>query len=427
MKVGLIGNMNNNNFSLMRYFRDLGADAHLLLYKDDGQGTLSHFRPECDTWEFDRWRPYIHQTSIPNSPVAALGWPAGTIMSLWSWLRYCQGRQDSWTAWVSTNEVGRSYADYDRLIGSGSTPAVLTRSRRSLDVFYPYAIGVEYLSTTEFTDHFSQSGPVKKALYKSVATRQAEGIRAARTIINSDPGVTDEALRGVGVRPVNMAIPMVYNRGGGPAGAPGGVVSESIERIKGSDLPILHHARLMWSDSASDPDSKNNHWLLIALARLIAARPDANPLLLIVEYGPDVDATRRLAAELGIERYVHWLPKMQRRELTLLMSHVSIVCGEFYRHARTTWGGTGWEAFASGKPLLQGFNFEPDEFHRLFGHPAPPMLPVRVPEDVEAHLLESLDRPDLLRMIGQGALDWFDRHNGIGLARRWLDALHIEA
>ena len=33
MKVALIGNMNNNNFSIMRYFRDLGIDAHLILFK----------------------------------------------------------------------------------------------------------------------------------------------------------------------------------------------------------------------------------------------------------------------------------------------------------------------------------------------------------------------------------------------------------
>ena len=36
MRLGILGNMNNNHFSLMRYMRDLGIDAHLLLYSDDG-------------------------------------------------------------------------------------------------------------------------------------------------------------------------------------------------------------------------------------------------------------------------------------------------------------------------------------------------------------------------------------------------------
>ena len=38
MKIALLGNMNNNNFALLRYFRDLGFDAHLLLFKNDGTG-----------------------------------------------------------------------------------------------------------------------------------------------------------------------------------------------------------------------------------------------------------------------------------------------------------------------------------------------------------------------------------------------------
>ena len=66
MEIALIGNMNNNNFAMMRYFRDLGADAHLLLYKNDGQEHLSHFKPECDTWNIEWWRPFIRQTEMSN-------------------------------------------------------------------------------------------------------------------------------------------------------------------------------------------------------------------------------------------------------------------------------------------------------------------------------------------------------------------------
>ena len=73
MKIAVVGNMNNNGFALMRYFRDLGADAHLLLNANDGTGDLSHFRPDSDTWNISAWSPFIHQTDIPNAPIAALG------------------------------------------------------------------------------------------------------------------------------------------------------------------------------------------------------------------------------------------------------------------------------------------------------------------------------------------------------------------
>ena len=138
MKIGLIGNMNNNNFALMRYFRDLGADAHLLLYANDGQGSLSHFKPECDSWDIGRWQPYIHQTAVPNAPVAALGLPYSWAMGLRSMIRSWFGLNDSYVLPVSKNKIRSDYAGYDRLIGSGISPATLNRAGIDLDIFFPY-------------------------------------------------------------------------------------------------------------------------------------------------------------------------------------------------------------------------------------------------------------------------------------------------
>jgi len=46
IKVLLIGNMNNNNFSIMRYLRDLGIDAHLFLMNNDYTKTLTYLPPK---------------------------------------------------------------------------------------------------------------------------------------------------------------------------------------------------------------------------------------------------------------------------------------------------------------------------------------------------------------------------------------------
>jgi len=108
MKIGLIGNMNNNNFAMMRYFRDLGADAHLLLYSSEGKGTLSHFTPEADTWELGRWAPFIHQTDIPNAPVAAFDFPLSTVVGVWSELRRLTGAQDSAVSAVTRAQLRRA-------------------------------------------------------------------------------------------------------------------------------------------------------------------------------------------------------------------------------------------------------------------------------------------------------------------------------
>jgi hypothetical protein len=139
-----------------------------------------------------------------------------------------------------------------------------------------------------------------------------------------------------------------------------------------------------------------------------------------VEYGPDVAATKALVAELGIGHRVSWLPKMARKELMWLLGRVSIGVGEFMNPRCMIWGGTGWEALAAGKPLLQGFRFEEGEFEKFYGYPPPPLLPVRSQADVLEGLLFVADHPERAAQMGQRAREWFDTHNGISLAKKWL-------
>lgn len=429
MKIAFIGNMNNNNFALMRYFRELGADAHLLLYSNDGQGTLSHFKPESDTWEIERWRPYIHQTSMPNAPIAAFDFP-------FSWLWACRsvfmawlGKTESWVRPVSRRKIAETYAGYNKLIASGISPATLGRAGIDLDIFYPYSTGVEFLRTGEFVVRSEGLFGVNRLITTRIAQLQEYGIRAAKNVLNYEMGLTQDVLLDIGAQPHKLAIPMVYDKEKLPEAPPSKRLEDAWGAIENSKFTLLHHSRLMWrnpgnySNEAWKKENKNNDWLLYAFADFLKNRPHLKPVLLIVEYGPDVAATKQLAAELGIEANIHWLPKMDRRELMWLLSRVSIGVGEFYDVPRTLWGGTGWEAFASGKPLLQGFNFEAGEFERIYGYPAPAMLPVRRQADVLRHLLDMAYNGARRDQIGQDAKAWFDRYNGIGLAKQWLDLL----
>lgn len=431
MKIALIGNMNNNNFSLMRYFRDLGADAHLLLYRDDGTGTLSHFRPESDTWEMEKWAPYIHRTKIPNSTTAVWDFPLSWLLAGRVMVRAWLGFQNTWLPPVTRRQVRQAYAGYDRLIASGITPATLRRLNRRLDIFYPYASGVEFLRSPVFTEHYIGRGRVSNWLGRRIASLQAQGIQSSRHALTFGCGHSGEVLKSINVTSLPLAVPMVYNNESLPDTAPSQPLRIAAERIAGSQFSVLHQARLMWKKScgrAKGPwpgESKNNHWVIRMFAKLIIMRPNLKPLLLMVEYGPDVEPSKQLARELGIEQYIHWLPKMPRRELMWLLSRVSIGCGQFYERPRMVWGGTGWESLASGKPLLQGFNFAPGEFDRIYGYPPPPMLPVREEQDILRHLLKMADNPGKRVEIGRSAKEWFNRYNGIELATKWLDLLGI--
>ena len=72
LKIAILGNMNNNGFALLRYFIDLGQDAKLFLYDNDGIGELSHFAIENDTWEINKWSKRISRIDLSDNSLSAL-------------------------------------------------------------------------------------------------------------------------------------------------------------------------------------------------------------------------------------------------------------------------------------------------------------------------------------------------------------------
>jgi glycosyltransferase involved in cell wall biosynthesis len=418
--------MNNNRFAMMRYFRDLGADAHLLLDSTDGMGEHSHFTPEADTWEIERWSPYIHQTKVPNALIAALDFPISTAISLWSKLKSSAGLIDYHIGTVSREELLITYGGYDVLIGSGISPAALARIGRSLDIFCPYSMAVEYVGL------FGKMSPLspKRYIENLVRVRQLFGISQCRHILTGGGEISDNSLERMGFKVKTMTNPLVYNGEIMPLAPPSIALADAQNKLKSAGISLLHHARLIWKkcESLSDEENylatKNSDWVIKAFAALVAERPSLCPRLIILEYGPDVSATKKLVAQLGIQESVTWLPKMSRREIMWLLKYVSIGVGQFYNpESSRIWGGTGWETLASGKPLLQRFDYEIGEFEKIFGYPPPPMLPVRTQEDVLKQLLFVADHPEKAAKIGEGALEWFDTHNGINLSKKWLDLI----
>ena len=429
MKVGLIGNMNNNNFSLMRYFRDLGVDAHLLLYANDGKEALSHFTPEADTWNIDKWSPFIHQTIVPNSVISALESPLSWLLAIRYKCRLFLGFQENYVSSISNKALDLAYGEYDLLVGSGITPATLLRIDRYLDIYYPYSPQVEFL----FAGWFVKKITKRKFLlniHKKVQEKQKVGIQKAKHVLNFEPGVTEDALNSIGIQSKRLSIPMVYNREKHPAKAPSEMLSMAASQMEKSSFTVFHHARLMWERQLGYTakqwrlHNKNNNWLIEEFAKLTKIHSNSAFKLFLVEYGPDIDAAKKLIAKLGIEKYVTWLPKMKRKEILWLIERVSIVSGEFYDVKKMIWGGTGWEALASGRPFLQAFHFSEGEFEEIFGYPPPPILQVKEKGDILKHFLDVLDNPKKISLLADVSKQWFETYNGNGIARQWLSLLH---
>lgn len=404
--VAIVGNMNNNGFALLRYLRDLGADAWLLPFNTDGAGNLAHFIPENDTWAFDRWRPWIRPLDVANTSMALLG----TDGTLWR-----PGRRRA---------LNRQLAAYDHFIGSGVAPALFHTLGRRLDVFAPYGMGIELYGHIEFM-HRRLKSPARYLSRGIIRHCQAEGIRAARHCLNAEMSLTKASFDAIGKPFERLAYPMLYNREPAPSQPPAHL-AEAIARLRGAELSMFCCARLLWvpdpllKAGAWNRQSKNSDWIFRGLARFLKQQPEARVVLAVVQYGPDVEASQGLVHDLGLDAHVLWLPKMARREIMVLLAAAHVGIGEFYRDPGVIWGGTGWETLAAGRPLMQSFNFTAEGFEAAFGHPPPPILDVGSVDDVARHIAQMHTDAAARRHMGQASLAWFNRHNGIGMAARWL-------
>lgn len=432
-KVALIGNMNNNNFSIMRYFRDLGIDAHLFLFANDGVEGLSHFIPENDTWDYEKWKPYIHYVDF-NIDQVSVQENSFFIKIFYLLLRIRlvikNGHLTKNYKSVSNSKIENTFKDYNCFIGSGLSGALLSRIGRRLDIFYPYATGIEYLGSMPTRLDIVQKNPIKRYMAKSLAQTQEAAIRNARICINGEMSLTKKTFNEIGVEFISINIPMVYNQENISDNT---LLSKKVlkirEEIQSCDFALFNHSRQLWKQKDEyskrewESRSKHNEWLFRSIAGLKKKRPKLNFKLFVLEYGEDVNESKNFCIELGIDDRVVWLPKMPRKELMLLLTYCQIGVGEFYTDSNVVWGGTGWEILASGKPLLQGFNFRDGEFEKNFGHKPPPMLQVEKETDILEHLIKICDNPEIGVDIGKRAKEWFDCYGGIGLANKWLKLL----
>ena len=408
-RIAVLGNMNNLGFSLMRYFRDLGEDAHLLLYANDGYGGLSHFVPKADTWHLDRWKPFIHQTGVFN-------WTQSLVVN---------PRERTWPC--SKRFIRDQLSGYDTYLGSGAAPAIFHRVGMHLDGFVPYAAGVEFLGAPELLNAIRRVW-INRLSLRRIQRLQRAGIAATDIVFNAELGPTADTLASIDVPVAPLPIPLVYV---------GEEVSEEwVERrsreIVGdrtADLRIFCSSRIIFVNKAKmSPDlwvneNKNGDYVFRALKLVVERLPGVDVKLFLPEYGQDVPEAKALCEQLGISANVIWLPMLARRDLRCLMRWCHAAVGQFLHTDGIIWGGTGWEALAEGVPFIQRINFRAGEYEASFGHPLPPIMHADNPEEIAEALLLLRERPDRRREIAAAAREWFRAYNGHALARQWIAAL----
>lgn len=381
MRVALIGNMNNNYFSLMRYLHDAGVDAELLLFADE----INHFLPENDTWDIEKWKPYIKQTKINGG---ALG-------------QYFK---------MSAADIRREFEGYDYYIGCGFTPAYFYKAGMKLDLFTPYCVGIEY------TYRITKTKPVHYLKEKIEAYYQIKGLKHNTKVV----GTIDEESRikaeKIGVKTQSLPLLMIYNK----------------EQTKGDDeflsatiQKFNQHYPVVFSHVSHFPkgsrtwEIKRNDILIKGFADF-AKQTDTNPLLVLFSYGDAVKESIALIAELGITDKVMWVPVMSRKKIMRLLEHVHFGGGEF---GGAVWGGTGWEFMAKGVPFFQYVDMQDAVFEANTGMKMPAFFNTNSSAEI-ARLLQEYSA-DITRLTAKGheLQVWFNKEAGQELANAYIDIL----
>ena len=368
MKFGFIGNMNNNHFSTVRFLRDRGVDAELLLTNDE----QSHFHPSCDTIDTD----YMKYTR-------RLAW-------------------GSWKSFLKTDsyQIKNDLKGFDVLVGCGLAPAYCSKAGIFLDIFTPYGSDLYWETRIRYASPKHFLNVLMATIYQRKGIRESKVFHMAPS---SDYFESMYQKYASNVIRWYEGMPMVYI----PPDRPIGELylnktqwqDQFMEIRRESDLVVFSHGRHYWGDRA-DPDSKGVDSLLEGWKLFIDSRPNLNATLIFLEYGRDVDKSRNYIDKLGLSDSVRWLPQMFRKDILYGMSTVDIVVGEFVH----SWVARGviFEGLAMEKPIItcrsEAHSSEKDIFQ---------VYSACTPDAIASSLNEFLDDIPKGRVMGKSGNEWY--------------------
>jgi glycosyltransferase involved in cell wall biosynthesis len=371
MKIGIIGNMNNSYFSLARYLRDEGYDCELLILANEPV----HFDPSCDTFSED-YSSYCKNVSWGD---------AGDFL-----------KQDF-------SLVEKDLAPYQFLIGNGPAPAYVAKVGRILDVFIPYGYDIYSLP------FFRLVHPIRQLAYASVARYQRKGIRESSYILFDRTNKAFEKLikklNYPGQRIVSPA-PMIYHKdyeNGWHEKTATGPLAVQLKKLRAeSEILLVQHGRQIWKNSADQWSYKGNNLLVEGYAQFVKEHPLMKIKLVLFEYGDDVEETKKLVGQLGVENAVVWMPKMARNKLMTVLAASDMIIGELH-HSWLTYG-VALEALCMGKPFMHkriDSEFS-DDYPELY-----PMLHAFSAQSVYEGLTTEIKNKSGLKDIGKKGREWF--------------------
>lgn len=385
MKVAFVNNMNNNFFSMVRYLRDRGIDAHLFIFDELYKG----FFPQADTFDDVAKLDYIHVVSQVTFR---------DFFNPFS-LKVRKG----------IKELKAALSEFDLVFACGLL-AFFERAGFQVDVFIPYG-GDAYQLTDMFNYSRKKYFPYS-SMMRYMMKYQRRAIQKTRVIASfaSNDLHVGDALVNLGRQWIDWNMAMIY-----PVSCPDKINRWSF--LNEHDFVLFSHMRHTWKTGT---DYNGNDRAIKGYAKFIKEKSQfKNPVFIMFEYGCDIDASKALVAELNIENYVKWVPAMERRHIYAGLKHADIVMGIFNDEV-ISWGGVTYEAFSSEVPVIGGAKVKRENAkHDL------PLIHAYEVDEIATALLGFQENPDKYRQIGQEAKKWFDQNVGQGLIDRYVGLINL--
>jgi glycosyltransferase involved in cell wall biosynthesis len=177
-----------------------------------------------------------------------------------------------------------------------------------------------------------------------------------------------------------------------------------------TDFVVFHPSRQDWTESGDPVWEKGNDVFLRGFARFVR---EVNPraAAVLVQWGRSVAATRRLAAELGIESRIRWIAPQPNRSMVRWMHAADVIADQFLVGA---FGGITPKALACGRPVMLKLD---EDAHRWCFAELPPVLNTADERAVLDALRRTYLQPDVARDLAVRGQEWYRRHHSNEVVR----------
>ena len=397
-EIGLFCNMNNNFFALGRYLRDYGEDVELLRFRSEHQ----HFHPSCDTLsnDYEAW-------------TADLSWDKSPSL------------------FKATQRDLRAVTDnYTHLVGCGAAPAFFHKSGRRADILLPYGGDLVDLPFRGANMKLSLKPRLlrKRLLESRFAHHQREGIREAHCVI-TELGFHGKQMARLGYHGqlIDHHLPIVYDYTDELLHAPevrDSPFGRKVRELRDStSFIVFHHARHIWKTYVDELSLKGNDALIRGFAKFSDQTKDRSAKLVVFDYGPDVEHSKRLIAELGIAEQVVWMPLSPRKCILYALLHADVATGQFRMPVNLN--GVTQEALVCGKPLIhdrRDSRHPPEVAAGLY-----PIYDAATPEAIASALEELYADSQKREEMGRAGRLWYRETFVKRFLEHFLSALQKEA